>query len=77
MEENFSLIQNTITQYNNSFIELQKYCMDIMSKYPENIFKSPDFTSISEESLISLIKRDDLRMKENDIWENVLRWGLE
>ncbi len=48
-----------------------------MSKYPENIFKSPDFTSISEESLISLIKRDDLRMKENDIWENVLRWSLE
>ena len=77
MEENFSLIQNTITQYNNSFIELQKYCTDIMSKYPENIFKSSDFTSILEKSLISLIKWDDLRMKENDIWENVLRWSLE
>ncbi len=77
MEENFSLIHNTISQYNNSFIELQKYCTDIMSKYPENIFNSPDFTSILEDSLISLIKRDDLRMKENDIWENVLRWGLE
>ena len=50
MEENFSLIHNTIFQY-NSFIELQKYCTDIMSKYPEKIFKSLDFASISEKIL--------------------------
>ena len=76
MEENFSLIHNTIFQY-NSFIELQKYCTDIMSKDPEKVFKSHDFTSLSEKSLISLIKRDDLRMKEIDVWEHVLKWGLE
>jgi len=75
MEENFSLIHDTIFQSNN-FIELQKYCTDLMSKNPEKIFKSLDFISISEKSLISLIKRDDLRMKEADVWENVLKWGL-
>ena len=72
IEEHFSLIHDTIFQY-NSFIELQDHCMDIISKYPEKL----DFTSLSEKSLISLIKRDDLQMKEIDIWEHVLRWGLE
>jgi hypothetical protein len=48
-----------------------------MVQFPEKIFKSFDFTSLSENSLISLIKRDDLQMKEVDIWEHyVLKWGL-
>ncbi len=76
MEEHFSLVHNAIFQY-NGLIELQNNCTDIMSKDPEKVFKSHDFTSLSEKSLISLIKRDDLRMKEIDVWEHVLRWGLE
>src|SRR5207248_7372592 len=36
-----------------------------------------DFTSLPERSLISLIKRDDLQMKEVEVWEHVLKWGLE
>ena len=47
MEKHFSLIHNTIFQY-ISFIELQNYCTDIMSKYPEKIFKSLDFASLSK-----------------------------
>ena len=47
-----------------------------MAKSPEKIFKSFDFTSLSEKSLISLIKRDDLQMKEIEVWEHVLKWGL-
>ena len=76
LEEHFSLILNTIFQ-SNSFIELQNHCTDIISKHPEKIFESPDFASLSEKFLVSLIERDDLRMKEVDIWEHVLRWGLE
>src|SRR5438046_1191489 len=75
MEENFTFIHNTIFQH-DSFIELQKFCTDIMSKYPEKVFKSLDFTSIPEKSLIPLIKRDDLKMKEIDVWDHVLKWGL-
>jgi hypothetical protein len=30
----------------------------------------------SEKSLISLIKRDDLQMKEVEVWEYVLKWSL-
>src|SRR5581483_5514409 len=47
-----------------------------MTKSLQKILKSFDFTSLSEKSLISIIKRDDLQMKEVEIWEHVLKWGL-
>jgi hypothetical protein len=76
MEKYFELIYRTSFQ-SNSLLELQNFCTNIMAKYPEKIFKSLDFTSLSEKSLISLIKRDDLQMREIEIWEHVLKWGLE
>src|ERR1043165_2155839 len=60
-----------------SLSELQQFCTDFMAKSPEKIFKSLDFTSIPEKSLISLLKRDDLQMEEIEVWEHVLKWGLE
>ncbi|GET01087.1 BTB/POZ protein [Rhizophagus clarus] len=47
-----------------------------MTKSPQKIFRSLDFTSFSEKPLVLLIKRDDLQMKEVEIWEHVLKWGL-
>jgi len=38
---------------------------------------SLDFTSLSEKSLVQLIKNDDLQMEETEIWKNVLKWGLK
>ncbi|EXX62016.1 hypothetical protein RirG_165790 [Rhizophagus irregularis DAOM 197198w] len=75
MEQHFELIHRTSFQ-SNSLLELQQYCTDFMVKSPEKIFKSLDFTSLSEKSLIQLIKRDDLQMKEIEVWEHVLKWGL-
>ncbi|RIB28420.1 hypothetical protein C2G38_2028533 [Gigaspora rosea] len=49
---------------NNKFQDLQNWCNDIIVKYPEKFFESEDFTSIQENSLISVIKRDDLQMEE-------------
>ncbi|GBC03049.1 hypothetical protein RclHR1_04970003 [Rhizophagus clarus] len=75
MEQYFELIYRTSFQ-SNFLLELQQFCTNFMAKYPEKVFKSLDFNSISEKSLISLIKRDDLQMKEIEVWENVLKWGL-
>ncbi|GBB90492.1 hypothetical protein RclHR1_17480005 [Rhizophagus clarus] len=75
MEQNFNLIYQTSFE-NNSFLELQKYCTDLVSKTPEKIFKSLDLSSISEKLLISLIQNDNLQMREIEVWENVLKWGL-
>jgi hypothetical protein len=47
-----------------------------MANSPEKVFKSLDFTSLPEKSLIQLIKRDDLQMKEVEVWKHVLKWGL-
>ncbi|RGB40695.1 hypothetical protein C1646_753042 [Rhizophagus diaphanus] len=76
MEQYFELIYQTCFE-SNSLLELQQYCTNFMAKFPEKIFKSLDFISLSEKSLISLIKRDDLQMKEIEIWDHVLKWGLE
>src|ERR1051325_6784672 len=72
----FELTYQTSFQ-SNSLSDLQQFCMDLVAKSPEKIFKSLDFTSLSEKSLISLIRRDDLQMDEADVWERVLKWGLE
>src|SRR3954463_9637407 len=75
MEQHFELIHRTSFQSNN-LLELQKFCTDLMAKSPEKVFKSLDFTSLPEKSLVQLIKNDDVQMKEIEIWKNVLKWGL-
>ena len=75
MEQHFELIHRTSFQF-NSLLELQQFCTDFMVKTPEKVFKSLDFTSLPEKSLVQLIKRDDLQMKEVEVWEHVLKWGL-
>src|SRR5579871_4987835 len=59
MELNFNLIYKTSFE-NNSFLELQKYCTDLISKDPDKIFNSPNFSSIPENLLISLVQSDNL-----------------
>jgi hypothetical protein len=75
IEQHFELTHRTSFQSNN-LLELQKFCTEFMAKSPEKVFQSLDFASLPEKSLISLLKRDDLRMKEIEVWEHVLKWGL-
>src|SRR5919206_107151 len=75
MEQNFDLIYQTSFE-NDSFLELQKYCTDIISKGPDKIFNSLNFSSIPEKLLVLLIQNDNLQMSEIQVWEHVLKWGL-
>ena len=75
IEQNFVLVYQTIFE-DNSFLELQKYCTDLMSKEPDKIFDSPKFSSIPEKLLISLIQNDNLQASEIQVWEYMLKWGL-
>ncbi|GES93562.1 BTB/POZ protein [Rhizophagus clarus] len=75
LEQHYELIHRTSYQ-SKSLLEFQEFCTNLMAESPEKIFKSFDFTSLPEKSLIPLIKRDDLQMKEIEIWEYVLKWGL-
>ena len=56
IEQNFNLVYQMSFE-NDSFLMLQKFCTELMSKEPEKIFKSPDFTSITEKSLVTLIQQ--------------------
>ncbi|GBB87381.1 hypothetical protein RclHR1_13840002 [Rhizophagus clarus] len=75
MEQNFNLIYKTSFE-NNSFIELQNFCTELMSKEPEKIFYSNDFNSLSENCLISLIQHDEIKTNVIQVWEQVLKWGI-
>uniref|UniRef100_U9UFP5 BTB domain-containing protein n=1 Tax=Rhizophagus irregularis (strain DAOM 181602 / DAOM 197198 / MUCL 43194) TaxID=747089 RepID=U9UFP5_RHIID len=75
LEQNFGLIYQTRFQ-TDSLVEIQKFCTNFMIKSPEKIFKSLDFTSLPENFLVQLVKRDDIQMKEIEIWEHLLEWGL-
>ncbi|GBC11636.2 hypothetical protein GLOIN_2v1848845 [Rhizophagus irregularis DAOM 181602=DAOM 197198] len=75
LEQHFELIHRTSFQSNN-LSKLQQFCINLMAENPEKIFESVEFTSLPEKSLISLIKKDDLQMREIDVWEHVLKWGL-
>ncbi|GET01085.1 hypothetical protein GLOIN_2v147271 [Rhizophagus clarus] len=75
MEQNFGLIYQ-ISFKSGSLLELQKFCTDLMAKSPEKIFKLSDLNLLLEKPLVSIIRRDDLQMKEVEIWEYVLKWGL-
>ncbi|RIA99910.1 hypothetical protein C2G38_2236641, partial [Gigaspora rosea] len=61
---------------NDKLHEFQKWCNDIIVKYPDKFFSSEDFTSIKENALVSIIKRDDLQMSEVKVWKHVIRWGI-
>ncbi|UZO09112.1 uncharacterized protein OCT59_029349 [Rhizophagus irregularis] len=75
IKQHFELTHRTSFQSNN-LLELQQCCTDIMANSPEQVFSSLDFTSLPEKSLVSLIERNDLKMKEIEVWERVLKWGL-
>ncbi|RIA90342.1 BTB/POZ protein [Glomus cerebriforme] len=74
MEENFDLVYQTSFK-NDSFLELQNYCTNLISEEPDKIFNTPNFSSIPEKLLLSLIQNDNLQMDEIQIWERVIKWG--
>ncbi|GES83697.1 carbohydrate-binding module family 13 protein [Rhizophagus clarus] len=75
IDQYFDLIYQ-LSFENNSFLELQKYCNDIISKEPNKIFNSPRFSSISEKLLVTIIQNDNLQMNEVQVWKHVVDWGL-
>ncbi len=72
MEQNFDLIYKTSFE-KNSFLQLQKYCTDLISKEPSKIFNSPNFSLIPEKLLVSLIKNENAQIGEVQIWEHVIK----
>ncbi|RHZ84816.1 hypothetical protein Glove_74g187 [Diversispora epigaea] len=71
---NFSQVYQTSCQVKN-FNIIQDFCGNIIAKYPNTIFESENFLTLSEDTLISIIKKDDLQLEEIKIWQYVIQWG--
>ncbi|RIB10963.1 hypothetical protein C2G38_2204753 [Gigaspora rosea] len=72
---NFTRIYEKSFQ-NNKFLELQKWYNNIVTKYPNKVFDSENFTFLQENALISLIGHEDLQMEEVKIWNYIIKWGI-
>ncbi|RHZ73591.1 hypothetical protein Glove_230g5 [Diversispora epigaea] len=75
LRTHFSLVYHSILD-SNEFKDLKKFYNDIIVKYPNLIFDSGDFTSLQETALVSILKRDDLKVEEIKIWDYVIKWGI-
>ncbi|RHZ87184.1 hypothetical protein Glove_40g89 [Diversispora epigaea] len=71
----FSFVYQSIFKI-NKFENLEKFCNNIIVKYPNLIFESEYFKSLQESALVSILKRDDLQAKESEIWDYVIKWGI-
>ncbi|RHZ83823.1 hypothetical protein Glove_87g242 [Diversispora epigaea] len=75
LRTHFSLVYHSIFDC-NEFKDLKKFYNDIIVKYPNLIFESEDIRSLRETALISILKRDDLKVEEIKIWDYVIKWGI-
>ncbi|RHZ77531.1 hypothetical protein Glove_177g142 [Diversispora epigaea] len=66
LRTHFSFIYHFIFNRHDDFKKLKNFCNDIVVKYPNLIFDADDFTSLEESALVSLLKRNDLQMEEEN-----------
>ncbi|RHZ73561.1 hypothetical protein Glove_230g186 [Diversispora epigaea] len=74
LRTHFTFVYHSIFKY-NKFKNLENFCNDIIAKHPSTIFESAKFTSLHESALQSILKCDDLQMKESVIWDYLIKWG--
>ncbi|CAB4444579.1 unnamed protein product [Rhizophagus irregularis] len=65
-----------IIYYCKSLVNLQECCLEKICSDPKILFNSDKFTQFPAPLLEIILKRDDLNLKEIEIWENLIKWGL-
>ncbi|RHZ82470.1 hypothetical protein Glove_109g20 [Diversispora epigaea] len=78
LRTHFSRIYHSIFDSNkcNEFKGLKQFYNDIITKHPNLIFESEDFTSLQEAALITILENDNLQLEEIKIWDYVIKWGI-
>ena len=75
IQENLIHAHKFSSQY-QSFNLLQDYCETLLYDNPELTLKSCDIAIIEKPMFISILKKDDLKLREINIWDCVIRWGM-
>jgi hypothetical protein len=59
------------------FANLYENAIELVCKNAKFIFNSEEFVEIKEQQLIQLLKRDDLKLEEIEIWDYLIKWGIK
>ncbi|CAB4417995.1 unnamed protein product [Rhizophagus irregularis] len=73
--QNATGILETVYQH-ETLTDLWNFCLEKICKEPKILFDSDKFINLKAPLLELLLKRDDLNMKEIEIWEGLLKWCL-
>ncbi|CAG8721341.1 11575_t:CDS:1 [Gigaspora rosea] len=60
----------------DSCSKLKDFVLNTIYDNPKLVFKSSDFLTINESLLLSILECDNLDLPENEIWDNVIKWGI-
>jgi hypothetical protein len=74
--QNGAKLFNFITHRKGVFPKLEKLCSNIMTQKPNLLISSNEFWGLDDEALLSIIQLDNLEMKEIEIWDNLIKWGI-
>ncbi|GES77040.1 hypothetical protein GLOIN_2v1624336 [Rhizophagus clarus] len=72
---NLVLIHQFVNEYEH-FTELQTFCLNTINQDPAIFFEAKDFITIDQSVLLSILKANNLIMKEIDIWNKIVEWGI-
>src|SRR6185369_2776851 len=65
-----------ISSHHQLFNLLHSYCNKLISENPTLFLKSNDLTTIEKSMFMTMLERDDLELKEIDIWDCLIKWGI-
>jgi hypothetical protein len=74
--KNFDFVLHTVFKVANCDI-LQGLCLKSICTNPRPFFTSKDFLSLDENILYRLLERNDLQIDEIDVWDYLIKWGIE
>ena len=59
------------------FGSLKKFCLETICSDPGILFKSNKYLTLEEDVLILILKYDDLEIDEIELWDCLIKWGIE
>src|SRR5437016_2682429 len=75
IQENLIDIYKISFQY-QSYNLLQDFCDGLFYDNAELLLKSNDIAIIEKPTFMYILKKDDLELREIEIWDCVIRWGV-
>ncbi|CAG8461671.1 10226_t:CDS:2, partial [Scutellospora calospora] len=76
LNEHFAHIYHVSNKY-ETFEQLRAFCAHTVNNSPEVVFLAADFTCLPEKLLREILVRDDLKIDEVELWNYLLKWGLD